>query len=86
MTATTTTPGRPGPQAGPAGFGQLLRAEWIKFRTVRGWVIGNLIATLVTVGIALLNHSTYGGVVSPGHPASAVTGCLLPWSDRAAKP
>jgi hypothetical protein len=22
------------------GFAQLLRAEWTKFRTVRGWVIG----------------------------------------------
>ena len=29
--------------AGP-GFGQLLRAEWTKFRTVRGWVIGMLVA------------------------------------------
>ncbi len=78
MTATTTTPGRPGRQGGPAGFGQLLRAEWIKFRTGRGRVIGMLIAALVTVGIALLNHSTCGGVVSPGHPASAVTGCPAP--------
>ena len=37
----------------PAGFGQLLRAEWTKLRTVRGWVIGIIIAALVTAGIAL---------------------------------
>jgi len=26
------------------GFAQLLHAEWTKFRTVRGWVIGVIIA------------------------------------------
>ena len=40
MTAGTITPYRPGQQAGRDGFAQLLRAEWTKFRTVRGWVIG----------------------------------------------
>ena len=30
------------------GFAQLLRAEWTKFRTVRGWVIGLVVAALVT--------------------------------------
>ena len=33
------------------GFGQLLRAEWTKFRTVRGWVIGLLVAVLLIVGL-----------------------------------
>ena len=33
------------------GFGRLLRAEWTKFRTVRGWVIGIVVAALVTVGL-----------------------------------
>lgn len=36
------------------GFGRLLRAEWTKFRTVRGWVIGMLVAILATVAIGLL--------------------------------
>ena len=36
--------------AGRDGFAQLLRAEWTKFRTVRGWVIGMIVALLVIVG------------------------------------
>jgi ABC-type transport system involved in multi-copper enzyme maturation permease subunit len=36
------------------GFAQLLRAEWTKFRTVRGWVVGMGVAVLVTVLVGLL--------------------------------
>ena len=36
MTDARTAPSPPGRD----GFAQLLRAEWTKFRTVRGWVIG----------------------------------------------
>ena len=36
-------------RAGRDGFAQLLRAEWTKFRTVRGWVIGMVVAALVIV-------------------------------------
>ena len=36
------------------GFAQLLRAEWTKFRTVRGWVIGVTAAALVIVGLGAL--------------------------------
>ena len=39
MTAMTTRPAMP-VRAERDGFGQLLHAEWTKFRTVRGWVIG----------------------------------------------
>ena len=38
------TPYRPELRAGRDGFAQLLRAEWTKFRTVRGWVIGMVVA------------------------------------------
>ena len=38
MTATAA-PYRSSLAAGRDGFAQLLRAEWTKFRTVRGWVI-----------------------------------------------
>src|SRR6266581_8536061 len=58
MTAGTVTPYRPGEQAGRDGFAQLLRAEWTKFRTVRGWVIGTVVAALVTAGIGLLAAGT----------------------------
>ncbi|MGP7997450.1 MAG: ABC transporter permease subunit [Streptosporangiaceae bacterium] len=77
MTATATVARRLRP-AGPAGFGPTLRAEWTKFRTVRGWVIGMIIAALVTVGIALLDHSSCGGQARPGGPVITGYGCAAP--------
>ena len=56
----------------------MLRAEWTKFRTVRGWVIGMIIAALVTVGIALLDHSECGGQATPGGPVIVGYGCAAP--------
>jgi ABC-type transport system involved in multi-copper enzyme maturation permease subunit len=41
-------------KTGRDGFAQVLRAEWTKFRTVRGWVIGMAVAALVTVLPGLL--------------------------------
>ena len=54
MTAPTITPYRPAGPAGPDGFAQLLRAEWTKFRTVRGWLIGLVVAALALVVIGPL--------------------------------
>jgi ABC-type transport system involved in multi-copper enzyme maturation permease subunit len=51
---TTITPYRPPVQRGHDGFGQLLHAEWTKFRTVRGWVIAMIVAVLLTVGLGAL--------------------------------
>ena len=31
----------------------LLRAEWVKFRTVRGWVVALIVAVLAIVGLGL---------------------------------
>jgi ABC-type transport system involved in multi-copper enzyme maturation permease subunit len=58
-------------QDGRDGFGQLLHAEWTKFRTVRGWVIGMIVAILVTAGIGLFlvaasSNVSCGGVSSSG--------------------
>jgi hypothetical protein len=36
------------------GFAHLLRAEWAKFRAVRGWMIGMVVAALVIVLLGLL--------------------------------
>jgi ABC-type transport system involved in multi-copper enzyme maturation permease subunit len=51
---TTITPYRSPVPDGRAGFPQLLHAEWTKFRTVRGWLIGMIVAILVTVGLGAL--------------------------------
>nr|WP_062332417.1 ABC transporter permease subunit [Herbidospora sakaeratensis] len=32
----------------------LLRSEWTKFRTVRGWIAGSIVAILLTAGVGLL--------------------------------
>jgi ABC-type transport system involved in multi-copper enzyme maturation permease subunit/regulation of enolase protein 1 (concanavalin A-like superfamily) len=61
-----------------AGFGSVLHAEWTKFRTVRGWAVGMLLATLLTAGITLLNHSECGGTVTPGGPVITGAGCPAP--------
>jgi ABC-type transport system involved in multi-copper enzyme maturation permease subunit len=55
---TPTTPYRSGQSAGRDGFAQLLRAEWTKFRTVRGWVIGMAAAALLTVLVAWLGAAS----------------------------
>ncbi|HEY1822338.1 MAG TPA: ABC transporter permease subunit [Trebonia sp.] len=51
---TTVTPYRSTARDARDGFGQLLHAEWTKFRTVRGWVIAMIVAVLITVGIGVL--------------------------------
>jgi hypothetical protein len=54
-----------------------LLAEWVKFRTVRGWVIGTIVAGLLIVGVSLLGHSQCGGVVVNGTTVSN-SGCTSP--------
>jgi ABC-type transport system involved in multi-copper enzyme maturation permease subunit len=83
---TVVTPYRPRVGPGRDGFGQLLHAEWTKFRTVRGWIIGMLVAALVMVALGLV---TAGGTSSscqqtvgpsqggPSGPARSGAGCTL---------
>jgi hypothetical protein len=56
--------------AGRDGFAQLLHAEWTKLRTVRGWVIGLLVAALVLVLLSLFgadgNHASICMSSGPG--------------------
>ncbi len=73
MTSGIITPDRAAMPAGRDGFAQLLRAEWTKFRTVRGWVIGMVVAALVIVGLGLLPGMQ--GSCGQRGPASA---CALP--------
>jgi ABC-type transport system involved in multi-copper enzyme maturation permease subunit len=66
------SPYQSGQQAGRDGFPQLLRAEWTKFRTVRGWAAGMTAAALMMVLFAVLtgissNHQGTPAVpVGPG--------------------
>ena len=76
--SATITPPRSATPVRPHGFAHLLRAEWVKFRTVRGWVIGMIIAALVTAGIALLDHSECGGQLTPGGAVLTGYGCSAP--------
>jgi ABC-type transport system involved in multi-copper enzyme maturation permease subunit len=52
---TAIAPYRSDAPPGRDGFSQLVHAEWTKFRTVRGWVIGLIVAVLVAAGIGLLS-------------------------------
>jgi len=76
MTAQALSMPRPearsgdGPRGG--GFGSLLRAEWIKFRSVRGWVIGMILAALLTVflGVFAAANASIGCQINGGPPKS----------------
>ena len=81
MTAGTVSPYRPGQQTGRDGFAQLLRAEWTKFRTVRGWVIGLVVAVLITLGLGLFSAGGSSGSCQStsgesGGPARSGQGCF----------
>jgi ABC-type transport system involved in multi-copper enzyme maturation permease subunit len=54
---TAVAPYRSPAAPGRDGFAQALGAEWTKFRTVRGWVIGAVVAVLATAGFGLLAAS-----------------------------
>ena len=89
MTTDTAAPshpdmgaGREREMAGHDSFAHVLRAEWTKFRTVRGWVIGMIVAGLVTVLVGFLSaagsHTSCGNgpchfVVPAGPGGETVT-------------
>ena len=80
----TITPDRAGVPAGRDGFARLLRAEWTKFRTVRGWVIGMVVAALVMVLVGLLTAagSRCAGPGGRGCPAVPVGPGGQPVTDK----
>nr|BFE79099.1 hypothetical protein GCM10020093_017000 [Planobispora longispora] len=62
----TAAPYRSPLRAGRDGFARLLRAEWTKFRTVRGWVLAMGAAALVTVLLGVLLATGMRTVCSNG--------------------
>ena len=64
-----------GPRGG--GFGSLLRAEWIKVRTVRGWVIGMILAALLTIflGVFAASNASIGCQINGG-PLKSGKACV----------
>src|ERR1022692_3030679 len=70
MTAPVMVPCPPDAPAGHDSFAHLLRAEWTKFRTVRGWVIAAVAAMLVTMATGVLTglNSQEGCPGGPCHP------------------
>jgi ABC-type transport system involved in multi-copper enzyme maturation permease subunit len=82
MTATIT-PYRSGQQAGHDGFAQVLRAEWTKFRTMRGWVIALLAAAAATA----LAPIALAGTAKSNDPETCVHGqCQVEASNVATGP
>jgi hypothetical protein len=73
------TPYRSGLSAGRDGFAQLLHAEWTKFRTVRGWVIGLAVGLVVMAGLGLFTAGSAGSSCqsSGGGPAGHGAACGL---------
>jgi hypothetical protein len=74
---TAIAPYRSERATGRDGFAQLLRAEWTKFRTVRGWVIGTLAGALLIVGLGVLTGSNSICSMQPD-PNGPSTACPAP--------
>src|SRR5215470_12406888 len=72
----------PRPEAGlgdgsHSGFGAVLRAEWTKFRSVRGWVIGMILAALlmIFIGVFAAANASIGCAINGG-PQKTGKACL----------
>jgi ABC-type transport system involved in multi-copper enzyme maturation permease subunit len=77
MTATEVRAYRSTAEPGRDGFGHLVRAEFTKLRTVRGWIVGLVLAALLTVVLGVL--TTVGGDIecstSPTGPTLSGAAC-----------
>jgi hypothetical protein len=73
MSRGTITPYRSGQRPGRDDFPHLLRAEWTKFRTVRGWVIAIVAATLLTaLAVVALAGVSSGSQNAGANPTVAI--------------
>jgi hypothetical protein len=78
MSATTIARPGPGQQAATDRFLDLLRAEWTKFRTVRGWVIALVIGVLLMIAFGLLGGSAQVACGSPNGQVRTGRACVPP--------
>ena len=74
MSAETITPYRSGQRPGRDDFPHLLRAEWTKFRSVRGWVIAMIGAALLTALALAALASAANGKQNPGASPTVAVG------------
>jgi hypothetical protein len=65
MSTPTITPYRSAQQPGRDDFAHLLRAEWTKFRSVRGWLIALIAAAVLTALPVVALAAAAGGGPSP---------------------
>ena len=59
-------------------FGQTVRAEWTKLRTMRGWLIGLLLAAVLPAGFAFLGRSSCASQTSGPNGRTVTTACPGP--------
>src|SRR5215469_8838061 len=59
---------------GRENFWQLVRAEWTKLRSVRGWTIGLAVGVVLTIGMSVLAASGAHASGNDGKPPSLPTG------------
>jgi hypothetical protein len=75
MSTGTTAPYRSAQQPGRDDFPHLLRAEWTKFRTVRGWVIAMIAAAALTaLAVVALASLAANSKQNPAANPDTVTG------------
>ncbi len=75
----TITPYRSTIAIGRGGFTQLLRGEWTKFRSVRGWAIAAIVGAVLMVAFgALSGAGSHSTVATPSHPEGVVGHPFVP--------
>ena len=73
MSTDTVTPYRSGQRPGRDDFPHLLWSEWTKFRSVRGWLIAMIAATVLTaVAVVALAGTANGGQNAGATPTTAI--------------
>jgi hypothetical protein len=73
MSTPTITPYRSAQRPGRDNFPHLLRSEWTKFRSVRGWWVAMIAAALLTALAVVALATAANGKQNPGaHPVVAI--------------